>query len=50
VLTDRLDPFGLLQPALTKARERLRKVTGDKDVSQILGFDPMAILRALLKR
>jgi hypothetical protein len=49
-LTDQLDPLGLLQPTLAKARERLRSAAGDKDVGRILGFDPLAILRALLRR
>ena len=50
VLTNRLDPFGLLEPALQRARERIGSAVGDKDVVRILGFDPMAILRALLRR
>jgi hypothetical protein len=50
VLTDQLDPLGLFQPVLTKARARLRAAAGDTDITAILGFDPMAILRALLKR
>jgi hypothetical protein len=50
VLSDRFDPFGLLEPLLERARERLRAAAGDKDITRILGFDPMAILRALLKR
>lgn len=49
-LTDRMVTLALVQPVLTRVRERLRKVTGDKDVRQILGFDPLAILRALLER
>ena len=49
-LTERLDPFGVVQPALARARESLRSATGDNDVSRLLGFDPLAVLRALLKR
>jgi hypothetical protein len=49
-LTHRVDAFGFLEPALRAARERVGAAAGDKDVSRILGFDPMAILRALLKR
>ena len=48
-LTERLDPFGVIQPALEKARQSLRSAAGD-DVSRLLGFDPLAILRMLLKR
>jgi hypothetical protein len=50
VLTSRLDTFGVLEPALRAARERAGAVAGDRDVTQILGFDPLAILRSLLKR
>jgi hypothetical protein len=49
-LTSRIDAFGFLEPALRAARERVGSAAGDKDVSRLLGFDPMAILRALLKR
>lgn len=49
-LTNRVDAFGFLEPALRAARERVGSAAGDKDVRRILGFDPMAILRALLKR
>lgn len=48
--TTRIDTFGLLEPALRKARDRLGAAAGHKDVSQLLGFDPLALLRALLKR
>jgi len=50
LLTSRLDPFGILEPALHAARRRLGTAAGSKDVEQVLGFDPLAALRALLKR
>jgi hypothetical protein len=50
LLTSRFDPFGLLEPALRSARKRLGTVAGNKDVENVLGFDPLAALRALLKR
>jgi hypothetical protein len=50
VITNRLDPFGFLDPVLRGVRARLGSAAGDKDVSGTLGFDPMAALRALLKR
>jgi hypothetical protein len=50
VITNRIDPFGFLDPLLSGVRARLGSAAGDKDVSQTLGFDPMAALRALLKR
>jgi hypothetical protein len=49
-LSSRVDAFGFLEPALRAARERVSAAAGEKDVSHVLGFDPMAILRALLKR
>lgn len=49
-LTSRLDPFGLLEPVLRSARKRLGAALGDEDVEKVLGFDPLAALRALLKR
>ncbi len=50
VITNRVDPFGFLDPLLRGVRARLGSAAGDKDVSGTLGFDPMAALRALLKR
>jgi hypothetical protein len=50
VVTNRLDPFGFLDPMLRGVRARLGSAAGAKDVSGTLGFDPMAALRALLKR
>ncbi len=50
VLTSRIDPFGVLEPALHAARKLLGTVAGNKDVESVLGFDPLAALRALLRR
>ena len=49
-MTRRLDPFGVLDPLLHAARERLGASLGKKDVKRILGFDPLAALRALVRR
>jgi hypothetical protein len=50
VLTGRLGILGKLEPVFGRVRDRLGSAAGDKDVSGTLGFDPMAVLRALLKR
>ncbi len=50
IVTNRIDPFGFLDPVLRGVRARLGSAAGDQDVSGTLGFDPMAALRALLKR
>jgi hypothetical protein len=42
--------FARFDPLMAKMRSRLGDVVGDKDVSTSLGFDPLAVLRALLKR
>jgi hypothetical protein len=49
VLTGRIAPFAAIGPLLEAARARVAKSTG-KDVSALLGFDPLAALRALLQR
>jgi hypothetical protein len=49
-LMKRVDPLGFLGPALRGMRERLGAAAGDKDVGRVLGFDPIATLRALLRR
>jgi hypothetical protein len=49
-ITSRLDLFGFLDPMLRTFRKRLGSAAGDKDVGHVLGFDPMAALRALLRR
>jgi hypothetical protein len=50
VVASRVDFFGMLDPMAAMVRKRLGRAAGDKDVSAVLGFDPMAALRALLKR
>jgi len=49
VMTGRIDPLGIFDPLLRMVRERVGAATG-KDVPGALGFDPMAALRALLRR
>jgi hypothetical protein len=49
VLTERVVPLATFGPFFDAARTRIAKVTG-KDVRGLLGFDPMAALRALLER
>jgi hypothetical protein len=49
VLTERIAPLAAIGPLLDAARARVAKVTG-KDVGALLGFDPLAALRALLER
>ncbi len=49
VLTERVTPLAAVGPLLDAARARVAKATG-KDVGGLLGFDPMAALRALLQR
>jgi hypothetical protein len=48
-LTERIAPLAALGPMVDAARARVAKVTG-KDVGALLGFDPLAALRALLER
>jgi hypothetical protein len=50
IITSRIEPFGIFEPALRTARERLGAASGGRDLPAVLGFDPMAALRALLKR
>ena len=49
VLTERIAPLAALGPMVDAARAKVAKVTG-KDVGALLGFDPLAALRALLER
>ena len=49
VLTGRIAPLAALGPILDAARAQVAKRTG-KDVGALLGFDPLAALRALLQR
>jgi hypothetical protein len=50
VFTNRIDKFGLLDPVLAGMRKRVSSVLGDQDLSLLLGFSPMDVLRLLLKR
>ncbi len=49
VLTERIVPFATIGPLLEAARTRVGRAAG-KDVRALLGFDPLAALRALLER
>jgi hypothetical protein len=49
VLTNRIAPLAAIGPMLDAARSRVARTTG-KDVGALLGFDPLAALRALLQR
>jgi hypothetical protein len=49
-LVDRSDTLRKLDPLMASARKRLGRAAGDKDVTHTLGFDPLAALRALLRR
>jgi hypothetical protein len=49
-LVDRSDTLRRLDPLMAAARKRLGRAAGDKDVTTTLGFDPLAALRALLRR
>jgi hypothetical protein len=50
VITTKVDPFGFLDPVMKALRSKVGEAAGGKDVSGTLGFDPLAALRALLKR
>jgi hypothetical protein len=49
VLTERIAPLATIGPFIDSARARVARVT-NTDVGALLGFDPMAALRALLER
>jgi hypothetical protein len=49
-VTARIDLLGLVDPTLQRARKQLGKMAGDRDLSGILGFDPLEALRRLLHR
>jgi hypothetical protein len=49
LLTGRIPPFAAIGPMLEAARARVARTTG-KDVGALLGFNPLAALRALLQR
>lgn len=46
----RSDALRRLEPYMLMAKKRLRTAAGDRDVIHTLGFDPLAALRALLRR
>jgi hypothetical protein len=48
-LTGRIGPIAAMGPVVDAARARIARLTG-KDVGALLGFDPLAALRALLER
>jgi hypothetical protein len=48
-LTGRLTPLSVFEPLVSSMRARIAAATG-KDVTALLGFDPMAALRQLLQR
>ena len=49
-VTGRIGPLARLDPLFASMRARLGSAAGEKDMSQTLGFDPMAVLRQLLRR
>ena len=49
-VTERIAPLARLDPVLASMRARLGSAAGGKDVSHVLGFDPMHALRQLLRR
>ena len=44
------DSLRRFEPLMARARARLASAAGVKDVTHTLGFDPLAVLRALLRR
>jgi hypothetical protein len=49
-IAGRSETLRRLEPFMAEARRRLGELAGDRDVSSTLGFDPLAALRALLRR
>lgn len=49
-LVGKSDSLRRLEPLMARARKRIGTAVGDSDVSQTLGFDPLEVLRALLRR
>jgi hypothetical protein len=49
-IVGRSDALRRLEPYMLMARKRLGSAAGDRDVTRTLGFDPLAALRALLRR
>jgi hypothetical protein len=48
--TAKYDTFGLFDLAFREAKKRLEGALDDRDVAAILGFEPMSVLRLLLRR
>lgn len=44
------DAFHALEPLVARARKKAHVIVGDRDLTSTLGFDPLAVLRALLRR
>ncbi|MBK6694879.1 MAG: hypothetical protein IPG50_22110 [Myxococcales bacterium] len=49
-LISRFDSFGLFEPAFGLLKERVGAAVGSYEVESLLGFNPLVVLRALLKR
>jgi hypothetical protein len=49
-LMARSESLKRLEPYLERVRERIGDAAGDANVTSALGFDPLAVLRALLRR
>jgi hypothetical protein len=49
-IAGRSDTLRKFEPFFAEARKRIGNAAGDRDVSSTLGFDPLAALRALLRR
>jgi hypothetical protein len=49
-VTDRVDRFGFVDSMLANVRKRASAALGDKDVTGVLGFNPIEVLRALIRR
>jgi hypothetical protein len=49
MITERITPLAAVGPLMEATRSRLARIAG-KDVRGLLGFDPLAALRALLER
>ncbi|MDB4941845.1 MAG: hypothetical protein JWP97_1379 [Labilithrix sp.] len=49
-MVGRSDSLRRLEPLMLRARKRVAQVAGHRDVTATLGFDPLEVLRALLRR
>ncbi len=49
-MVGRSDALRRFEPVMASMRKRIGDAAGDRDVSHTLGFDPLAVLRALLRR